>query len=107
MMGASPLIDASQSGVAPSRFESSGVGLCAKQKVDHLLVGLEHGPMKRCRAISLRCIHIGALLHQFACRRLVTAHERVCNFGPSGTKADDATTAATRNQPRQWQRCVS
>ena len=50
-----------------------GIRAGAKQQVDHLFIGAEHRPVQRGRAIGLRRIHIGVLLHQLLrrppCRR--------------------------------------
>ena len=56
-----------------------GIRARAKQQIDRGLVGSENRPVKRCRAISLRRIHVGMLPHQLLDGHPVSAHHGVGN----------------------------
>src|SRR5262249_29327839 len=86
-------------------FPVGGADVCAgpDELLHQFLVAMKHGPVKRRRAVGLRCVDVGLLREQLLNGRLVAAHRRVGQKGLLGS----GSHREREHQDGKYRECAS
>ena len=98
MIAALPFMQASESGVTPSRFAAFTLAPARSSRSVDRQVGAVHRPMQRRRAVGLRGIHVRLLRQQRAHRRRVPRMAASATSLPRGAQAGDRQQQPQRAQ---------